>query len=47
MSKSESPTIVGDSYYECIPCGYTARVDQAIGLCPRCGDDLTVPPTLD
>jgi rubrerythrin len=43
MSKTASPTIDDptETYYECIPCGYTARVDQAIGLCPRCGDDLT------
>jgi rubrerythrin len=27
-------------YYECHPCGYTARTDLSIGLCPRCGQRI-------
>ena len=40
MSKSDSPVASGHEYYECGPCGYAARVDHAIGLCPVCGDSL-------
>jgi rubrerythrin len=27
-------------YYECHPCGYTARADLSVGLCPRCGQRI-------
>ena len=40
MSKSESSSVVEDTYYECTPCDYTASVDIAIGMCPLCGDRL-------
>jgi len=47
MSKSESTSTPDTAYYECTPCGYTARVDLAIGLCPRCGDDLVATPRIE
>jgi len=47
MSKSESPATSELAYYECTPCGYTAREDLSIGLCPRCGDDLVATPRIE
>lgn len=40
MSVGHSNTEPGDLYYECTPCGYSAPVGIAIGLCPHCGDAL-------
>ena len=47
MSKSELPSTADATYYDCTPCGYTARTDLAIGLCPRCGDGLSETSTLE
>ena len=37
MSKSSSHVETSHEYYECVPCGYTARIDLSIGMCPLCG----------
>jgi rubrerythrin len=41
MALGHSHTERDDLYFECIPCGYAAPMEHAIGLCPRCGETLS------